>query len=99
MNPKNIQLIQTEIAIMWDDGSESYISIEKLRRHCPCAACMGEKDVMGGEHKVAPTPYRPESFQLIKFEAVGGYAINFSWADGHGSGIYSFPYLRKLGEH
>ena len=31
-------------------------------------------------------------------EPVGSYAIRFHWADGHGSGIYSWRYLRFLGE-
>ncbi len=98
MQPKNTQLIQNEIAILWDDGSESYIALEKLRRHCPCAACAGEHDVMGREYKAPPTPYQPSSFQLQKFETVGGYALNFTWADGHNSGIYSYPFLKRLGE-
>lgn len=97
MIPRDIQLIQNEIAIGWDDGVESYITLEKLRRSCPCAACAGEADVLGRLHKGASAPCKPESFQLIRFEAVGGYAVNFTWADGHNSGIYPYPLLRKLG--
>ena len=41
MSPKNIQLIQNEFAMVWDDGEETYISLEHLRRCCPCAACGG----------------------------------------------------------
>jgi DUF971 family protein len=98
MSPKNIQVIQSELAIVWDDGSESYISLEKLRRYCPCAVCAGEQDVLGREYRAPPTPYKPESFELRNFQPVGGYAINFQWGDGHGSGLYPFPLLKKLGE-
>jgi DUF971 family protein len=28
--------------------------------------------------------------------AVGGYAIQFNWADGHSYGIYNWDYLRDL---
>lgn len=40
----------------------------------------------------------PRAFDLIKFEIVGGYAIQFFWADGHSTGIYSYSYLQKISE-
>ena len=33
MKPADIQTIGDELAIKWDDGSESYVKLEKLRRH------------------------------------------------------------------
>lgn len=30
--------------------------------------------------------------------SVGNYAITINWNDGHSTGIYSFDYLRALGE-
>jgi DUF971 family protein len=27
---------------------------------------------------------------------VGRYALQFNWADGHSSGIYSWEYLRRM---
>ena len=33
----------------------------------------------------------------MKFEVIGGYALQLFWADGHSYGIYSYPYLLKLG--
>jgi len=97
MNPKNIQLIGETVAIAWDDGTESYVPCELLRRRCPCAACGGERDVLGREYKGPPISYQPESFQLLQFQLVGGYAVNFVWKDGHDSGIYPHPLLKKLG--
>jgi len=29
-------------------------------------------------------------------QAVGGYAIQPTWEDGHGAGIYSWEYLKKI---
>ncbi len=97
MSVRAVQQIQNEIAIAWEDGAESYIPLEKLRRGCPCAACAGEQDVLGNQYKASPRAFRPESFQLLRFEPVGGYALQFQWADGHNTGIYSYPYLKKLG--
>ncbi len=98
MNPRNVQQIQHELAIVWEDGSESYIPLEKLRRYCPCAACAGEQDVLGREYKGSPVIYKPESFLLKNFQTVGGYAMSFQWGDGHSTGIYAYPFLKKLSE-
>jgi DUF971 family protein len=34
--------------------------------------------------------------ELDKIEPVGGYALSFTWFDGHASGIYSYKLLRGL---
>jgi DUF971 family protein len=96
MKPTDIQQIGDELAIKWDDGTESFIALEKMRRHCPCAACKGEVDIMGKLYKGPDRPFSPQSFQLKRVENVGGYAIQPIWADGHNTGIYSFEYLRRL---
>jgi DUF971 family protein len=93
--PTNIQQIGNELAIQWNDNAESYLNLEVLRRACPCAACGGESDVLGNIVRPNVT-YTAESFQLDRFHLVGGYALQFRWADGHSTGIYSFDYLRKL---
>lgn len=93
--PKNIQKIGSELAIAWEDGTESYLPLEPLRRACPCASCGGEPDVMGNVIRPHVT-YHPGSFELMSWELVGGYGFQPRWGDGHRSGIYPFPYLRKL---
>ena len=95
LTPTHIQQIGSELAIAWSDGAESYLPLEMLRRACPCAACGGEPDVLG--RIVRPqVAYTPESFILSGFAVVGGYALQPAWADGHGTGLYTFPYLRRL---
>jgi DUF971 family protein len=96
MRPVDVQQIGAELAIKWEDGSESFISIETLRRACPCAGCAGERDVMGTLHKGPEQPLTPQSFQLERLVTVGGYAIQPVWADGHATGLFSFDYLRRL---
>lgn len=97
LEPTNIQQIGDELAIAWNDGIESFLQLEMLRRACPCAACGGEPDVMGEVSRPRLT-YTDKSFQLLSFDLVGGYALQPRWADGHNTGIYSFTYLRRLGE-
>ena len=90
-----MQQIGGELAVKWDDGSESFISLEKLRRGCPCAGCKGEVDVMGNLYKNPEQPLSPKAFELARLEPVGTYAVQPGWADGHSTGIYSFDYLRR----
>ena len=96
MRPKDIQQIGGELAIKWNDDSESFIPLEKLRRCCPCAGCMGETDIMGNVYKNPGQKLSPAAFQLVRFESVGGYAIQPVWADSHATGIYSFDYLLRI---
>jgi DUF971 family protein len=96
MKPLDIQTIGHELAIKWDDGGESFIALENLRRSCPCAGCKGETDIMGNLYKNPDRPLTAKSFELVKISSVGGYAIQPVWADGHTTGIYSFEYLRRV---
>ena len=98
MRPVDLQQIGDEVAIKWEDGSESFITLEKLRRGCPCAGCRGEVDVMGNVYRNPEKPLSARAFQLVRINRVGGYAAQLVWADGHDTGLYSFEYLKRLGE-
>jgi len=93
--PADLQVIGSELAIRWPDGKESYLSLEELRKRCPCAACCGEpgltRNLLGAGGKLTG-----ESFRLKGMQTVGGYAIQPTWEDGHGTGIFSWEYLRKI---
>jgi DUF971 family protein len=94
--PAQIQPIGDELAIAWSDGTESFLNLEQLRRACPCAACGGEPDILGNIDR-PEVSYSDASFQLTRVGAVGGYALQPLWGDGHGSGLYTFPFLQRLG--
>ncbi|MBI5387272.1 MAG: DUF971 domain-containing protein [Verrucomicrobia bacterium] len=96
MHPTNLDVIGGELAIKWDDGGESFIPLEKLRRACPCAGCRGEVDIMGQLHKGPDRPLGPPSFQLLRIVPVGTYAVQPVWGDGHNSGLYAFEYLKRV---
>ncbi|MGA3172552.1 MAG: DUF971 domain-containing protein [Chthoniobacteraceae bacterium] len=93
--PVNLQPIGDELAIAWNDGHESYIKLETLRRHCPCAGCSGEADILGRVVKPKVT-HTEASFRLRGHHLVGGYGWQPTWEDGHATGIFSFDFLRRL---
>ena len=92
------QPVGAELAVKWDDGEEHFVPLEALRRACPCASCAGETDVMGNVSKGPETAFTEASFQIKHLQSVGGYAVQIFWMDGHGTGLYAFDYLRKIGE-
>ncbi|HMO65816.1 MAG TPA: DUF971 domain-containing protein [Verrucomicrobiota bacterium] len=96
MPPADIQVIGTELAIRWAEGGEAFIQLETLRRCCPCAACLGEQDVLGNVYRPPERPYTPASFELVRLDPVGGYALRPAWRDGHATGLFSWEYLRRL---
>ena len=92
---ENMAVIGNELALRWEDGIESYLPLDFLRKSCPCALCAGEKDILGNVYK-GEAKLSPQSVQLKRCTIVGGYGIKPEWMDGHDSGIYSFSYLRSL---
>lgn len=94
-SPKNIrQVDQTTLGITWSDGHESVYSVKMLREKCPCANCVDE---WTGEKRISPGMI-PDTIRPIKLNSVGLYAVQFTWSDGHDTGLYPHEYLRKLCE-
>ncbi|MGY8672954.1 MAG: gamma-butyrobetaine hydroxylase-like domain-containing protein [Verrucomicrobiia bacterium] len=98
MRPTDIQPIGDELAVKWDDGTESFVNLQQMRRSCPCASCAGEKDIMGNLYKGPDTPLKTAAFQFVRYGMVGGYGVQPLWGDGHGTGIYAFDYLKRLAD-
>ena len=98
MRPLDLQPIGDELAIKWEDGTESYIPFQKLRHFCPCAGCKGEMDMMGNVYKNPSKPLSPQAFRLVKLDRIGGYAVQPVWADGHSTGLFSFDYLKQVAD-
>jgi DUF971 family protein len=98
MRPIDLQQIGQELAIKWEDGTESFVPLEKLRRACPCAGCKGESDIMGNLYKGPAQTLTPAAFQLRGLNRIGTYAIQPVWGDGHNTGLFSFDYLKQVTE-
>ena len=78
--------------ILWDNGSESMLLIANLRKSCPCAACLAEKE--GKPPSYIPL-YSSGQLTLKDIKAVGSYALQLTWQDGHDSGIYTYDKLKE----
>ena len=77
----------------WADGHRSAFRLAWMRNVCPCASCREDRRQAEADPlrlAVGPHP----SVEVGEAELVGNYAIRFTWADGHGNGIYSFSSLR-----
>jgi len=95
--PERIDLIADEVAIRWSNGEESYVKMDFLRSHSPSAENQGEKDLTGGVI-LAPEVGRDfRGVRVTSWSAMGSYALQFQFSDGHNTGLYSFDYLRELG--
>lgn len=82
------------LRITWADDCVCVYTAAELRRHCPCAQCVNE---WTGQRVLKPESIS-EELTIADLNIVGRYALNFRWSDGHETGIYSFRYLRELGE-
>ena len=89
------------VDIAWSDGHASHYDFTYLREHCPCATCNDEREKKKAFS--AAVPAAPAALPIFKprpraqaATSVGNYAIQISYSDGHGTGIYSYDYLRTL---
>jgi DUF971 family protein len=105
VTPEKVRVLLTEgkgLEIDWTDGHRSAWSFKWLRDACPCATCNDERKQEGrkpGQSKKKPADLLPMYTAPAKpasAHAVGRYAIQFNWLDGHSSGIYSWEYLRRV---
>jgi ATP-binding protein involved in chromosome partitioning len=83
------------VEVGWDDGRIDSLDVRDLRLACPCAYCVEE---MSGEALLDPATVPPDVHPR-RITSVGTYAMIIDWSDGHGTGIYTFTYLRRLAEH
>jgi DUF971 family protein len=93
MTPKKISVKDERyLNIQWEDDSISLISLAVLRKNCPCANCIAER-------QSKPESYIPlySSVQtsLSDIKVIGTYAVQLFWKDGHNTGIYTYDKLKK----
>ena len=98
--PTRLDLKRDEkLTIDWADGSQCVYPLVLLRSMCPCAACKQQREEQAQRPKtrlnILPGNYTGP-VTVLHAELVGNYALRIDWSDDHGSGIYSFEYLREI---
>jgi len=96
MQPTKIKLIdKKKLLIIWDDGNESTLELRDLRKQCPCATCLAERDKQSKMY----IPLFAENQVTVKaINQVGNYAVQITWNDGHNSGIFEYNFLKIFSE-
>jgi DUF971 family protein len=85
------------LLITWKDGHRSVYSFDDLRRDCPCASCedaRSKRPAGGGLVVLTGSVLKRGEAQITDYHAIGWYALNFTWNDGHDTGIYTYESLR-----
>ena len=81
------------LSLVYGDGTRHELSCELLRVQSPSAEVRGhsesERILQVGKRHV----------NITEVEAVGNYALRFTFDDGHDTGIYSWDYLEDLGSN
>ena len=91
--PTNITLHQSskQLEIGFDDGAVFHIPFELMRVYSPSAEVQGhgpgQETLQTGKREVG----------ISQLEAVGHYAVQPTFSDGHDTGIFAWGYLYKLG--
>jgi DUF971 family protein len=93
--PTEIKLRKAEknLEVAFDDGRRFTYPAELLRVESPSAEVQGhgatQKQIVAGRRHVG----------ILAVEPVGNYAIRIRFDDMHDTGIFSWQYLRELGEN
>jgi DUF971 family protein len=80
-----------QLEISFEDGSTFRIPFELMRVYSPSAEVQGH----GPGQEVLQTGKR--DVEIVAVEAVGHYAVQPTFSDGHDSGIFTWEYLYFLG--
>lgn len=80
------------LGVVFDDGVAHDITAEMLRVLSPSAEVQGhspeQRKTIGGKQNVS----------IAAVDPVGNYAVRLTFDDGHNTGIFTWSYLRKLGD-
>ena len=94
-DPWPLELRLTEagrtLHVRFDDGAAFALSAELLRIESPSAEVQGhapqERKTLAGKRDIV----------IRQIEPVGNYAVRLTFADGHDSGLFTWPWLYRLG--
>ena len=92
--PEELRLKRAErvLEIRFADGAHFRLPAELLRVESPSAEVQGHgsgKTIVAGKSEVG----------ILNLEPIGNYAVRIIFDDGHATGLYTWNYLRGLGDN
>ena len=80
------------LVVEWDDGRRDELTAELLRVESPSAEVQGhnaeQKVIVAGKQDVTIAAAQP----------VGSYAVRLVFSDGHDTGLFTWPGLRRMAD-
>ena len=80
------------LSVSFDDGIQHTLPAEMLRVMSPSAEVQGHS----AEQRVTVPGKRLVNITAV--DPVGNYAVRLTFDDGHNTGIFTWSYLRRLGD-
>jgi DUF971 family protein len=77
------------LVVSWSGSRETVLTAVALRQACRCAYCTASH--ARGEPVVAAP-----NIAITAIAAIGGYAVNIAFSDGHDRGIFPWSFLRAV---
>ena len=92
--PTEIRLKQDRraLAVAFDDGVAHELPAEMLRVLSPSA------EVQGHSREQRVTVPGKKDVAIVAVDPVGNYAVRLTFDDGHNTGLFTWAYLRRLGD-
>ena len=81
------------LTVAFDDGADYALTAELLRVMSPSA------EVQGHSPEERVTVPGKKAVRILRIEPVGNYAARIVFDDGHNTGLFTWAYLRELGEN
>ena len=91
-NSLSVDLAKRVLTIKFDNGETYTIEAELLRVHSPSA------EVQGHSPDQRVTQWGKRNVTIRDMLPTGNYAVRIVFDDGHDTGIFTWAYLRELGQ-
>ncbi len=92
--PQSISPHAGAVTIVWRDGRSDLHRARDLRLACPCAHCVDEHT----SRPLLDPATVPADLTAVAHKPIGNYAVQFTFSDGHSTGLYSYTVLRARGD-
>lgn len=87
-----LKMDRRTLAVSFDDGIAHELPAEMLRVLSPSA------EVQGHSPEQRVTVPGKKDVAIVSVDPIGNYAVKLTFDDGHNTGLFTWSYLRRLGD-